>query len=177
VAKGSKEVDEIYHRMAMIRRDPHTKVRESVARVEAVVDWGRYTWTYRWIALGAAAAAGYLIYTSGHQKVAADPEKLTDRANADEPTAAVTAKGQKRSRIGPNLLLVAWDMLFPVAVRAGQNYMLHWLEQQYQTKDVDRTAPPPSAGQREGKMGREEGQEIDSEQRLRSQPSFWRSGQ
>jgi len=30
-------------------------VRESVAGAEAVVDSGRYTWTYPWIALGGAA--------------------------------------------------------------------------------------------------------------------------
>ncbi len=42
---GSNDVDEIYHRMAVIRRELHTNVRESVAGAEAVVDWGRYTWT------------------------------------------------------------------------------------------------------------------------------------
>ncbi len=66
MSTGSNDVDEIYHRMAVIRREPHTNVREAVAGAEAVVDWGRYTWTYPWIALGAAAAAGYLMYTSGH---------------------------------------------------------------------------------------------------------------
>ena len=69
---GSNDVDEIYHRMAVIRRELHTNVRESVAGAEAVVDWGRYTWTYPWIALGAAVAAGYLIYSGGHQKATAD---------------------------------------------------------------------------------------------------------
>ena len=65
------EIDEIYHRMAVIRRELHTNVRESVAGAEAVVDWGRYTWTYPWVALGAAAAVGYLVYTGSHQKVTA----------------------------------------------------------------------------------------------------------
>ena len=58
VATGSNDVEEIYHRMAVIRRELHTNVRESVAGAEAVADWGRYTWTYPWIALGAAAAVG-----------------------------------------------------------------------------------------------------------------------
>ena len=40
-------------------------VSESVAGAEAVIDWGRYTWMYPWIALGAAAAVGYLVYTGG----------------------------------------------------------------------------------------------------------------
>ena len=153
---GSNDVDEIYHRMAVIRRELHTNVSESVAGAEAVVDWGRYTWTYPWIALGAAAAAGYLIYTSGHQKVAADTASLADGAEAGEPVAGARAKGQERSRTGRNLLLAAWDILFPVAVRAGQNYMLHWLEQQYPTRTVDRTGLSPSAGERGGRMGRVE---------------------
>ena len=153
---GSNDVDEIYHRMAVIRRDLHTNVSESVAGAEAVVDWGRYTWTYPWIALGAAAAAGYVIYTSGHQNVTADTASLADGAKAVEPVMGARATGQERSRTGQNLLLAAWDILFPVAVRAGQNYMLHWLEQQYPTRAADRTGRSPSAGERGGRMGRAE---------------------
>ena len=125
--------------MAVIRRDLHTNVSESVAGAEAVIDWGRYTWTYPWIALGGAAAVGYLIYTSGHPKFRADTASPADGAEAGEPVAGVRAKGQERWRIGQNLLLAAWGFLFPVAVRAGQNYLLHWLEQQYPTRTVDRT--------------------------------------
>jgi len=156
VVTASNDVDEIYHRMAVIRREPHTNVRESVAGAEAVVDWGRYTWTYPWIALGAAAAVGYLIFTSGHQKVTAETASLADRAEAGEPVAGVSAKGQERSWPSRNLLFVAWDILFPVAVRAGQNYMLHWLEQLYQTRTADRTAPSASArgaGRPDGAVG------------------------
>ena len=142
--------------MAVIRRELHTNVRESVAGAEAVVDWGRYTWTYPWIALGAAAAVGYLVYTSGHQKVTADTASLADGAKAGEPVAGAGAKGRERSRIGRNLLLAAWGIFFPVAVRAGQNYMLSWLEQQYSTRTVDRTALAPSAEERGGWMDRVE---------------------
>ena len=99
---GSNDVDEIYHRMAVIRREPHTNVRESVAGAEAVVDWGRYTWIYPWIALGAAAAAGYLVYSGGHRKVAADTAGLADVASDGEPVAAAGAKGRERSRLPRN---------------------------------------------------------------------------
>jgi len=154
VVTASNDVDEIYHRIAVIRREPHTNVRESVAGAEAVVDWGRYTWTYPWIALGAAAAVGYLIYTSGHQKVAADTGSLADEAKAGEPVAGARAEGQEWSRTGQNLLLAAWGILLPVAVAAGQNYVLHWLEQLYPTRTVGRTGLPPLAGERGGRMGR-----------------------
>ena len=139
VVTGSNDVDEIYQRMAVIRRELHTNVRESVAGAEAVVDWGRYTWTYPWIALGAAAAVGYLIYTGGHPKVSADTASPADRDKVGEPVAGAGTRSPERSRIGRNLLLAAWDIMFPVAVRAGQNYVLHWLEQQYPTRTVDRT--------------------------------------
>jgi hypothetical protein len=156
VVTESHDVDEIYHRMAVIRRELHTNVSESVAGAEAVMDWGRYTWTYPWIALGGAAAVGYLIYTSGHQQVTADTTSLADGAEAGELVAGARAKDRQRSRIGQNVLFAAWGILFPVAVRAGQNYLLHWLEQQYPTRTVDRIAPSPSAGKRGGWMGRVE---------------------
>ena len=131
-------------------------MRESVAGAEAVVDWGRYTWTYPWIALGAAAAVGYLVYTSGHQKVTADTTNLADGALPGEPITGAMAKGRGRWRTGQNLLLAAWGIFFPVAVRAGQNYMLNWLEQQYSTRALDRSTLEPSADERGGWMGRVE---------------------
>jgi len=148
VITGLNDVDEIYHRMAVIRRELHTNVRESVAGAEAVVDWGRYTWMYPWVALGGAAAVGCLIYTIGHQKVTAAIASQADGAKAGEPVAGARAKVQVRSRTSQNLLLAAWGILLPVAVRAGQNYMLHWLEQQYPTRTVDRTGRSPLPGGR-----------------------------
>jgi len=150
---GSNDVDEIYNRMAVIRREPHTNVRESVAGAEAVVDWGRYTWTYPWIALGGAAAVGCLIYTIGHRTVTAVIASRADGAQAGEPVAGDSVKGQERSRTGQNLLLAAWGILVPVAVRAGQNYVLHWLEQQYPTRTADRTSLSPSAAGRASRNG------------------------
>jgi hypothetical protein len=148
VAVGSNDVDEIYHRMAVIRREHHTNVRESVAGAEAMADWGRYTWTYPWIALGAAAAVGYLVYTGGHQKVTASTSSLAEGAEVGELVAGVRAKGQERSWGSRSVLLATWDILFPVAVRAGQNHLLHLLEQQLSTRTVDQSAITRSAGER-----------------------------
>jgi hypothetical protein len=156
VASGSNEIDEIYQRMAVIRREHHTNVRESVAGAEAMADWGRYTWTYPWIALGAAVAVGYSIYTSGRQKSAGNTVRLADGAEAGEPVTGVGASGQERSWRGRNLLLAAWDILSPVAVRAGQNYVLHLLEQQFRPRTVDQAAPTQSTGDRRASMSRAE---------------------
>ncbi len=134
MATGSNDVDEIFQRMAVIRRELHTNVRESVAGAEAFADWGRYTWTYPWIALGAAAAVGYVVYTSGHQRGTVDTASLADGTLVGEPVTGEGGRGQGSSRIGRKILLAARDIFFPVAVRAGQNYLLHWLEQQYATR-------------------------------------------
>lgn len=142
------DVDEIYHQMAVIRRERHKNVRESVAGAEAFMDWGRYTWTYPWITLGAAVAIGGAIYTSVHQRGAAGNASPDNGGTSGDPIAGVSGTIQGRSRIGPNLLLTAWEILFPVGVRAGQNLLLHWLEQQYSTTTVHRPAPSPSPGER-----------------------------
>lgn len=142
------DVEEIYHQMAVIRRERHSNVRESVAGAEAFMDWGRYTWTYPWIALGAAVAVGCVIYTSGHQQGAVGNASLNDGGTAGDSVAGVSATARGRSRNGRNLLLTAWEILFPVAVGAGQNYLLHWVAQQYPTTAVHRTAQSPSPGER-----------------------------
>jgi hypothetical protein len=156
LATGSNDIDEIYHRMAVIRRELHSNVRESVAGAEAFVDWGRYTWTYPWVGLGAAAAVGYVLYRGGHQKAATDATTLADGTEAGGPVAGAGAKSPTRSMTGRNLLLTAWDIMFPVAVRAGQNYLLYWLEQRYPTRRLGRTDLPPSAGKQDGWMVRQE---------------------
>lgn len=168
----SQDVEEIYDQMAKIRRERHKNVRKSVAGAEAVIDWGRYTWTYPWIGLGAAAAVGYLVYTSGHQKMTTGTAGLANGNKAGEPVAGAGTGGQERPGIGRNLLLTAWDLLFPVAMRAGQNYLLHCVEQQYLTRTVDRTGPSPLAGQRRSCISGVERQDSESEHRLQSKSNF-----
>jgi len=170
VATGSNDVDEIYQRMAVIRREHHTNVRESVAGAETMADWGRYTWTYRWIALGAAAAAGYLVYTSGQQRGTAGSARPAEGDEAGELVAAASA-GRERSWASRILLPGAWDILSPVAIRAGQNYMLQWLEQQFRPTAVDRTALSPMAKDRGTSVHPVEREGIGSPQRLQLKPS------
>jgi len=94
---GSNDVDEIYHQMALFRRDRHTDVRQAVAGAEAIANWGRYSWIYPWVAVGAAAALGYLLSTSRrHQKVTAGTASPAGEAGAGEPIAGTRANGHKR---------------------------------------------------------------------------------
>jgi len=140
VVTVSSDVDEIYHRMAEIRREHHKHVSDSVAGAGAFIDWGRYTWTYPWIALGAAAAVGYLVYTGRRPRVTTDTANLPDGANVSEPVVGASDKGQERSTMTGGLLFATWDFLYPVAVRAGQNYMLHLIERLFPTMTGSQSA-------------------------------------
>ena len=137
---GTHDVEEIFERMAVIRREHHANVRESVAGAEALVDWGRYTWTWPWVALGAAGALGCLLSARGRQRVSPDTSGVADEVLPGEPIAAALANSQRRSSTSQNVLFTAWEILSPVAVRASQSYMLHWLEQQFAARAVVRTA-------------------------------------
>jgi ElaB/YqjD/DUF883 family membrane-anchored ribosome-binding protein len=142
--------------MAVIRRERHTNVSESVAGAEAVMDWGRYTWMYPWIAVGAAATAGCMAYTSRHPGAAGEPASLADRAGETTPITGAAQEDGKRSRIRRNLLFTAWDFLFPVVARAVQNYMLHWLNHLQPTNTVGWTglsASSQSTGRPDGPDG------------------------
>ena len=139
VAKSS-DIEEISRRMAVIRRELHTNVSESVAGAEALVDWGHYTWTYPWIALGAAATAGYLLYNSRNPPIRGDAKRLPTGTESGEP---IVAAIREPSWSVQSLLLGAGSVLVPLAVRAGQNYVLSWLEQQYPTRTVARSTHSP----------------------------------
>jgi hypothetical protein len=142
----SNDVDEIYRRMAVIRRERHANVSESVAGAETVANWGRFTWTFPWIALGATVAVGYLVYRESRRIGSAQaPERLPE-PEADPPLTAVSAPSQESTRMGQQILGAAWELALPVAVRAGQSFLLQWLEQEHPTKSVRKTADTPANG-------------------------------
>jgi hypothetical protein len=141
--------------MAVIRREPHANVSDSVAGAETVFDWGRYTWMYPWIALGATTAAvGYLIYTRSRQDVTTDSARLAGAPGAVEPVTGPEAKGEERlGTLVQKLVHTAGGVLLPVALRAGQNYMLHWLERGDSSSAAGRAVRSPSAGDWRGRTG------------------------
>ena len=174
---GSNDVDEIYHRMAVIRREHHTNVRESVAGAEAVVDWGRYTWTYPWVASGAAAAVGYLIYTSCHQKVTADTASLADGARASESVAGATAKGLERSMDRPESPARRLGHLVSRGHPCGPELPAAMARTTILDEDGEPN-PSHAVGRRAGRLdGTRKAVVLESGQRLRSKPGFWRPGQ
>ena len=178
MATGSNDIDEIYHRMAVIRRELHTNVRESVAGAEAVVDWGKYTWTYPWIALGAAAAVGYLVYTGSRQRVTTDIASLADGTKAGEPVAGARGRGQERSRTGRNLLLTAWEHPFPRGRQCGPELHAALARTTIPDQDdgADRCSRLRPGSEADGRAGRSGTGLIRSSEFDRNQLLVWRSG-
>jgi hypothetical protein len=132
VKSTPSDIIEIQRRMAQIRRELHEDVREAVKGAQSLTDWRSQVRSHPWMALGAAAALGYLIVPKRHPAPA--PAIV-----AVAPAAAVpsTAAPEKKKRWG--LIGSAVGLLAPIAVRAAQNYAIQYLEQWIASQ-------PPGAG-------------------------------
>ena len=123
----------------------------------------------------AAAAAGYLVYTGSHRNPTAEPACPGDGTTAVEPITGGTSKGREPSRIGRNLLLAAWDLLMPVAARAGRSTCCTGSQAYTQCRRWAQSVSHPSlrAAERPDGPGESRGQAW---QRLpRSKQTFWRT--
>ena len=134
----TEEMTEIQRRMAQVRHELHEEVREAVQGAQSLTDWRSQVRNHPWLALGAAAAVGYLIVPRRRQDpaptiVAVGPHAASLGASA-EPVAPAATKKRRWGLIGSALGLLA-----PIAVRAAQNYAIQYLEQWI-------AAQPPGAG-------------------------------
>jgi hypothetical protein len=133
----SAEVIEIQRRMAQVRHELHEEVREAVKGAQSLTDWRSQVRNHPWLALGAAAALGYLLVPKRRVEpaptiVAVSPHPTT------VPTAATRPEEPKRRKRW-GLIGSALGLLGPVAVRAAQNYAIQYLEQWL-------AAQPPGGG-------------------------------
>jgi hypothetical protein len=116
------DISEIQQRMAQIRREMHEDVREAVKGAQSLTDWRSQVRNHPWVALGTAAALGYLIVPKRYPAPAPAVVAVAPAA-AVQPIAAAP----KKKRWG--LIGSAVGLLAPIAVRAAQNYAIQYLEQ------------------------------------------------
>ena len=111
------EITEIQRQMAQVRHELHQEAREMVKGAESLTDWRSHVRHHPWLALGAAAAVGYLIVPRRRQEPAP-----TIVAVAPQPAGAMVparaAAEPKKKRWG--LIGSAVGLLAPIAVRAAQ---------------------------------------------------------
>jgi len=128
------DITEIQRRMAQIRHELHADVREAVKGAQELTDWRSQVRSHPWIALGAAAALGYVIVPRRHSAPVPAVVAVTP-AMAVPPTPAPAPPTKKRW----GLVGSAIGLLAPIAVRAAQNYAVQYLEQWIASR-------PPGAG-------------------------------
>jgi hypothetical protein len=120
------EILEIQRRMAQVRHELHEEVREAVKGAQSLTDWRSQVRNHPWLALGAAAAVGYLNVPRRREP---GPASVAVAPAAADPAAvqAIPAAPEKKKRWG--LIGSAVGLLAPIAVRAAQNYAIQYLEQ------------------------------------------------
>lgn len=155
MATATSDVDEIRRQMAQIRHDLHHDVQGVVAGAEAVTDWHRYLRSYPWVALGAAAAAGYLLVPRRHRP----PEIQAIPVPAEpfiQPAASLTPEKPARGVVS-----MVWGLLGPVMVRAAQSYAVNhlesWIAQPHRQGSTMAAAGPAPRPQRPADPGHSAG--------------------
>ncbi len=125
----SAEVIEIQRRMAQVRHELHEDVREAVKGAQSLTDWRSQVRNHPWLALGAAAALGYLLVPKRRIEPAPTIVSVGPHPTAVTTAAAATMAEQPQTRKRWGLIGSAIGLLGPVAVRAAQNYAIQYLEQ------------------------------------------------
>ncbi len=125
----TEDINEIQRRMAQIRRELHEEVKEAVKGAQSLTDWRSQVKSHPWLALGAAAAIGYMIVPKRRRPET--PTIVTVNPVAASPVSSSSAPSSssppRRSRFG--LLGSALGLVAPIAVRAAQNYAIQYMEQ------------------------------------------------
>jgi hypothetical protein len=125
----TEDVNEIQRRMAQIRRELHEEVKEAVKGAQSLTDWRSQVKSHPWLALGAAAAIGYMIVPKRRRPET--PTIVTVNPVAASPVSSPSAPSSssppRKGRFG--LLGSAFSLVAPIAVRAAQNYAIQYMEQ------------------------------------------------
>lgn len=118
------DINEIQRRMAQIRRELHEDVRGAVQGAQELTDWRSQVRNHPWLALGAAAALGYLIVPKRHA-----PPAIVALAPTQPMPQPVSEPAPKSKKKRWGLIGSAFGLVAPIAVRAAQNYAIQYLEQ------------------------------------------------
>jgi hypothetical protein len=123
-------MNDIQRRMAHIRRELHEEVTGAVKGAQSLTDWRSQVKNHPWLALGTAAAVGYIIVP--RRRRPETPTIVTVNPVAAAPGVGSSAPAPpsdlpRKSRFG--ILSSVFSLVAPIAARAAQNYAIQYMEQ------------------------------------------------
>jgi hypothetical protein len=141
------ELGEIQRQMAQIRHDLHEDVVSAVQGAQSFTDWRSLVRAWPWLALPAAALAGYMAVPARRRPAPplpvymnAPPIAVGQQTLAREATRPVSVGGVFGAGLG---------LLAPVLVRAAQSFaaarLESWLTENYLGPGVPQDAAPTTA--------------------------------
>lgn len=132
----STEADSVQQQMRQVRRELREGVEEIVENARVMTDWTHYVRSYPWVAVGAAAAVGYLLVPPRNIVVRPDAASLLELAQRDK--LVVQVDQQEPSK--PGLVGMVAGMVTSTLLQGG----LAILNQQL-SQFVDNLAHPGTA--------------------------------
>ncbi len=149
------DMNEIQRRMAQVRHELHEEVREAVKGAQSMTDWRSQVRNHPWLALGTAAAVGYLVVPKRRQPEAPTIVTVNPVAaglGVDSSSPAPPSTPPRGNRLG--ILGSAFSLVAPIAVRAAQNYAIQYLEQWLAALPSGTGPAPDSVHERVADAGR-----------------------
>jgi hypothetical protein len=113
--------EDIRRRMAELRRELSSDVREVSRSARVMTDWRFYVRRFPWAVVGVAAVAGYLLIPRRKevQVISPDPDALAEMFRKEQLRVETPAQKKESPGVLKSLLLmgVTW------AAKTGMNYM------------------------------------------------------
>jgi hypothetical protein len=149
-ASTATEMGDIQRQMAQIRRELHEDVVGAVQNAQSFTDWRSLVRAWPWLALPAAALAGYMAVPARRRPVPPVPVY----ANPSPIAADVQplARAASRPLSGGAMFGAALGLLAPVVVRAAQSFaaarLETWLTEHYLGPGGPQDSAPATAATR-----------------------------
>jgi hypothetical protein len=113
--------DEIRRRMAELRRELSTDVREVSRQARVMTDWRFYVRRFPWTMVGVAAVAGYLLIPKRKEVkvISPDPDALAEMFKKEQLKLQTPAGRKESPGLTKSLVLMGLSW----AAKAGANYV------------------------------------------------------
>jgi hypothetical protein len=134
MSSTSTQAETIQQQMRQVRRELREGVEEIVENARVMTDWTHYVRTYPWVAVGAAAAVGYLLVPSRTPVIQPDVSSLLELAKHDKLVVKVDPSEPSK----PGMLGMVAGMVTSTVLQGGMAILNQHLHQ-----FIDNLAHPP----------------------------------